>query len=279
MAHNQCVYVCLRAGLQATTLQCAFTERVTKNTITHPLPDVPIVGNMLAYVSPRRGLTPGVEDLMLLALRVAVEHFWLALAGKTLTVGFRAEAEDPASRALTAHTMLEHLLQYDPNPAKDFALEAAKFGIIDLLAHGFILIKDEPGVDVDDKFSPLFQSCHSLALTLSRVGPPAYRESAFGDSFIEWFKTLRYLRARDSMLGTRTKDKSWYILADRLWVEVGDVLEYDTRIQMTSKGCDLNVHAIWVLYIVGYAANKRTGPWITCRRRIVTPAHSGSEIA
>lgn len=80
----------------------AFTERVTKNTITHPLPDVPIVGNMLAYVSPRRGLTPGVEDLMLPALRVAVEHFWLALAGKTLTVGFRTEAEDPASRALTA---------------------------------------------------------------------------------------------------------------------------------------------------------------------------------
>lgn len=52
-------------------------------------------------------------------------------------------------------TMLEHLLQYDPNRAKDFALEAAKFGIIDLLAHGFILIKDEPGVDVDGQQAPI----------------------------------------------------------------------------------------------------------------------------
>lgn len=42
------------------------------------------------------------------------------------------------------------------------------------------------------------------------------------------------------MLGTRTKDKSWYILADRLWVEVGDVLEYDTRVEHAesmSRGC------------------------------------------
>ncbi|EUC60706.1 hypothetical protein RSOL_361070 [Rhizoctonia solani AG-3 Rhs1AP] len=224
----------------ARTILHAFTQRMQSTSILYPLPDVPTMGAMLSFVTPRSGLIPGVEDLFIPLVRVVFDYFWISVAGKSLHTKFRLEAEDVATVVHPAFVMVEHLVKHTPTRAKEFVKELINLGIIELLSRGFALIKREPGLDEQAKFSPLIRVCHEFSNSLLRVGPPTYRESEFADTFVEWFKTLRYLRSQDSMLNTRTDHTNWYEMSNRAWVEIGDILEYDVQVpraEAMSRGC------------------------------------------
>jgi hypothetical protein len=152
--------------------------------------------------------------------------------------------------------MLEHLVRYTPTRAKEFVFATVELGIIEILAQGFVQIKQSPSDDKSrclpypesevfttknlEKFSSLFVACHNFMIALKKVGLPAYREATFADSFVDWFKTLQYIRSRDRISETRTRGEQWYQIADRLWIEVGDVLNYGARVphaELMSRGC------------------------------------------
>ncbi|CAE6472380.1 unnamed protein product [Rhizoctonia solani] len=224
----------------ALTILHAFTQRMQSTSILYPLPDVPTMGAMLSFVAPRSGLIPGVEDLFIPLVRVVFNYFWMSVAGKSLHTKFRLEAEDVATVVHPAFVMVEHLVKHTPTRAKEFVKELINLGIIESLSRGFALIKREPSLDEQAKFSPLIRVCHESSNSLLRVGPPMYRETEFADTLVEWFKALRYLRSQDCMLNTRTDHTNWYEMSNRAWVEIGDILENDVQVpraEAMSRGC------------------------------------------
>ncbi|KAG8732165.1 hypothetical protein FRC10_001190, partial [Ceratobasidium sp. 414] len=75
---------------------------------------------------------------------------------------------------------------------------------------------------------------------LALVDPALFRVNTFADAFVEWFKTLRYMRARDGMFNTRTQTTTWYIHAESYWKQAGEFLEYDELVadaNAFSRGC------------------------------------------
>ncbi|CAE6451686.1 unnamed protein product [Rhizoctonia solani] len=224
----------------ARTILHAFTQRMQSTSILYPLPDVPTMGTMISFVVPRSGLIPGVEELFIPLIRLVFGYFWVSVAGKSLYTKFCLEAEDVATVVHPAFVIVKHLVKHTPSRAKEFVKELINLGIIESLSRGFALVKREPELDEHAKFSPLIRVCHEFSNSLLNVGPPTYRESEFADTFVEWFKTLRHLRSQDSMLNTRTDHTNWYEMSDQVWIEIGDILEYDVQVpraQAMSRGC------------------------------------------
>ncbi|CAE6492443.1 unnamed protein product [Rhizoctonia solani] len=246
----------------ARTILHAFIQRMQSTSILYPLPDVPTMGSMVSFVVPRSGLMPGVEDLFIPLVQVVFRYFWTSVAGKSLHTKFQLEPEDVATVVHPAFVMVEHLVKRAPSRATEFVKELINLGVIETLSRGFVLIKREPGFDEELKFSPLIRVCHEFSNSLLHVGPPTYRESEFADTFVEWFKTLRYLRSQDSMLNTQTGHTNWYPMSERVWVEIGDILEYDVQVpraEALSRAFVSSAPVIRMWYTVGHDVTKWTG--------------------
>jgi hypothetical protein len=48
--------------------------------------------------------------------------------------------------------MLDHLVQHSPSRVKEFVLATVELGIIEVLARGFVLVKEEPEFDEEGEF-------------------------------------------------------------------------------------------------------------------------------
>ncbi|KAG8723805.1 hypothetical protein FRC09_001707 [Ceratobasidium sp. 395] len=218
----------------------AYTERITSTSILYPIPNLAAIGQMVAYVVPMTGLTSGTEDLFIPLIRATFEYFWSTVAGKTLHTKFSLEAEDVASTVLPAYTMLDHLHKRSPGRVHEFVTTCGELGVIEALARGFVLMKEEREFDEEAKFQYLFEGCANFGAMLALVDPAIFRVSTFAPAFPDWYKALRYMRARDSMFNTRTQKKRWYKRAELIWGKTGEYLEYDEEVQgaeVLSSGC------------------------------------------
>ncbi|KAG8696328.1 hypothetical protein FRC08_007229 [Ceratobasidium sp. 394] len=213
---------------------------MSSTSILYPVPNLADVGTILGFVTARHGLLPGVGDLFIPLMRVTFEYFWLTAAGKTLHNKFSLEAEDVATTILPAFHMLEHLHKCAPERVHEFTTASAELGAMEILARGLVLVKQEDDFDEEAKFRPLFQACNNFTSMLAMVDPALFRVNTFADAFVEWFKTLRYMRARDGMFNTRTRTKTWYLITEGCWTQAGEFLEYDELVpaaEAFSRGC------------------------------------------
>ncbi|KAG9097177.1 hypothetical protein FRC07_010826, partial [Ceratobasidium sp. 392] len=209
----------------------AYVERITSTTTLYPIPDLASVGQMVGFVIPMTGLMPGTEDLFIPVLRATLEYFWLTVAGKTYYTTFRIQSADCAATVLPAYTMLDHLHNHSPNRVHEFVSVSAELGVMEILAKGFVLIKEEK-FEEDAVFEGLYQACANFGATLAMVSDAFFRVSTFAPAFPDWYKSIKYMRARDSMFNTRTHRRAWFQRAEWIWGKtVAGYLEYDEEFQ------------------------------------------------
>ncbi|KAG8724048.1 hypothetical protein FRC09_000649 [Ceratobasidium sp. 395] len=233
----------------ARTIMQVYTERLTSESALYPIPDLAVVGQMAAFAIPFTRLTRGTEDLFIPALHATLEYFWLTVAGKTPYTEFNIQALDVATSVLPAFIMLDHLHKYSPNRAHEFVTMCADLGMIEALTKGFMVM--EADQDLVEEASPhpeslleksenMFPACVNFAIVLGMVRPVTFSVSTFAPAFPDWYKTLRYMRARDGMFDTETRYERWYKRAETAWGQLGKRLEYDRKVreaEVMSSGC------------------------------------------
>ncbi|KAG9108039.1 hypothetical protein FRC07_008542 [Ceratobasidium sp. 392] len=218
----------------------AYIGRITSKTTLYPVPDLASAGRMAAFVFPMTGLMPGTEDLLVPALRAILEYFWLTAAGKTIHSNFIIRPEDVACIVLPAYVMLNYLHHHSPNRVHEFVTVSAELGVVEIWAKGFVLIKEEE-FEENAVFKYLHQACINFGGTLAMVSDALFRVSTFAPAFPDWYKSLKYMRARDSMFNTRTHRRAWHQEAEAAWgKKLAEYLEYDEEFQgaeALSSGC------------------------------------------
>ncbi|KAG8701832.1 hypothetical protein FRC09_005111 [Ceratobasidium sp. 395] len=198
---------------------------------------------MTGFVFHLTELTRGTEDLFIPALRAGLENFWLTASGGRMIENseFTIQPIDVASAVLPVYDMLNHLHNHLPGRVHEFVTASAELGIIEVLARGFVLIKEEPSFEEDGLFRQLYMACTNFGSTLAMVDPAEFRVSIFAPAFPDWYKALRYMRARDGMFNTHTQRRSWYYDAEFAWAKtIAEYLEYDEEVQgadVLSSGC------------------------------------------
>ncbi|KAG8711013.1 hypothetical protein FRC09_020819 [Ceratobasidium sp. 395] len=209
-------------------------------------PDPSSLGFMLEYILPGTEPTAGarmaegVEDLFVPLLQTTFKYFWSMAAGKTHHKNLSLKIEHVTPIILASAQMLYHLQSYSPERAREFATVAADLGAIEILAKGFVMVKQREGFDEGTRFQHLSTACNDFILLIAMINPAQFREDIFMDAFVEWFKALQYMRACDGMLNTRTRRTSWYTLAERTWDQVGEILGYQELAkdaEAFSSGC------------------------------------------
>ncbi|KAG8788088.1 hypothetical protein FRC12_014928 [Ceratobasidium sp. 428] len=221
----------------ARTIMQAYIERITSGSILYPVPHLALVGEMVAFVVPMTRLTSGTEDLFIPLLRVTLEYFWWTVAGKTLHVKFNLQAETVATVVLPAFNMLDHLTKHSPDRAREFVTTCAELGMIEVLAKGIVLIRQNQFDRAE--FGVLFQVYDSFGASLATVNPTTSIVSTFAPAFPDWYKALGYMRAQDTMFNTHARQKYGYKRAEPAWSNLGERLGYDKEVrgEVLSSGC------------------------------------------
>ncbi|KAG8779715.1 hypothetical protein FRC12_023902 [Ceratobasidium sp. 428] len=230
-----------RANLEdARKIIQVYTERLTSTSALYPVPTLAIVGQMVAFAIPFTRLTRGTEDLFVPALRATLEYFWLTVAGKTPYTKFILLTVDVATSVLPAFIMLDHLHKYSPNHVHEFVTTCADLGMIEALAKGLVLMEADQDLAEEEKSETMFPACTNFGIVLGMVRPVTFSLSKFAPAFPDWYKTLRYMRARDSMFETEIRCERWYKRAETAWGQLGKRLEYDRKVrgaEVMSSGC------------------------------------------
>lgn len=221
-------------------LLCVLTTRLSSTSPLYSCPNITSITGMIMVAVPISGFQTGVEDLFMPLLRAIFDHFWIYMAEEGLDREYGLQPGEVGVLVTPTYVMLDHLIEFSPGRVKEFVQRIAELGIIDALARSFALVKKESQVDEELFVAPLVRPCNTFLDYLIRVGTTGYRQAVFDDSFVEWFKAFRYMRARDGISDTRTHHMPWYNSASQCWMRVGDVLGYNKQVrnaETLTRGC------------------------------------------
>lgn len=196
--------------------------RMTPGSILYRAPGSSPLIHMVPYAIPALELRLGTEDLFIPAIRALFNYFW---SSRALSVGIKHPGVDVIILTPIIY-MLKHLLRHT-HDAGGFLNATAELGFIEAIAQGIVLVEEQSETKKDTPWSrSLLGVCQTYIESLLSMEPSTYRK-AFAGSFVEWFKTLRYLRSH--ILDTHTQDKPSTI--ERGWLELGDLFGYNTQVE------------------------------------------------